>query len=101
MNPHFVTYDGERTNPGRWPGFGQCSTPTVRPTDAERVGFEPTEPCSSTVFETVRFGRSRTSPSSAQTIADVEDATAWVHRQRVGESCQRRSADAGVSRMCP
>ena len=29
---------------------------------AERVGFEPTVPFRTTVFETVRFGRSRTSP---------------------------------------
>ena len=29
---------------------------------AERVGFEPTDPFGSTVFETARFGHSRTSP---------------------------------------
>ena len=29
---------------------------------AERVGFEPTDRCRSTVFETARFGHSRTSP---------------------------------------
>ena len=29
---------------------------------AERVGFEPTVPYGTTVFETARFGRSRTSP---------------------------------------
>ena len=29
---------------------------------AERVGFEPTVPFRTTVFETVRIGRSRTSP---------------------------------------
>ena len=33
-----------------------------RPCVAERVGFEPTVPFRTTVFETVRFGRSRTSP---------------------------------------
>ena len=32
---------------------------------AERVGFEPTVPFRTTVFETVRFGRSRTSPLQA------------------------------------
>ncbi len=30
---------------------------------AERVGFEPTVPCRTTVFETVRIGHSRTSPT--------------------------------------
>ena len=29
---------------------------------AERVGFEPTVACATTVFETVRINRSRTSP---------------------------------------
>ncbi len=29
---------------------------------ADRVGFEPTVPCSTTVFETVPFGRSGTCP---------------------------------------
>ena len=29
---------------------------------AEGVGFEPTVTCATTVFETVRFGRSRTPP---------------------------------------
>ena len=33
---------------------------------AERVGFEPTVPFRTTVFETVRFGRSRTSPAYAR-----------------------------------
>jgi hypothetical protein len=31
-------------------------------TNADRVGFEPTVPCSTTVFETVPFGRSGTCP---------------------------------------
>ena len=31
---------------------------------AERVGFEPTVPFRTTVFETVRIGHSRTSPTS-------------------------------------
>jgi hypothetical protein len=31
-------------------------------TMADRVGFEPTVPCSTTVFETVPFGRSGTCP---------------------------------------
>ncbi len=30
---------------------------------AEGVGFEPTVPCDTPVFETVRFGRSRIPPS--------------------------------------
>src|SRR5438270_7394465 len=32
-------------------------------TEAEGVGFEPTVACATTVFETVRFGRSRIPPS--------------------------------------
>ena len=31
---------------------------------AERVGFEPTVPFGTTVFETVRIGHSRTSPAN-------------------------------------
>ncbi len=37
---------------------------------AERVGFEPTDTCVSTVFKTVSFGRSDTSPRPT--------ATTWV-----------------------
>ncbi len=33
---------------------------------AEEEGFEPSEPCSSTVFKTVAFGRSATLPGKAQ-----------------------------------
>jgi hypothetical protein len=39
--------------------------PGARPTFpwmAERVGFEPTDPCGSTVFKTAAFGHSATSP---------------------------------------
>ena len=32
---------------------------------AERVGFEPTVPEGTTVFETVRFNHSRTSPATS------------------------------------
>ena len=45
---------------------------------AEGVGFEPTVTCATMVFETIRFGRSRTPPSllilvcgSAPTFSEV------------------------------
>jgi hypothetical protein len=58
------------------------------PTDslADRVGFEPTVPCSTTVFETVPFGRSGTCPFTN------------VAGQRVGS--QVRFAAKKALRMC-
>ena len=38
---------------------------------AEGVGFEPTEPGGSTVFETVRFGRSRIPPGGESNGAPI------------------------------
>jgi hypothetical protein len=37
---------------------------------AERVGFEPTEPCGSTVFKTVAFDHSATSPKRSKSITE-------------------------------
>src|SRR5580658_4465712 len=44
---------------------------------AEEVGFEPTVPCRTTVFETVRFGRSRTPPSAKVVDASCSDSRSW------------------------
>ena len=38
---------------------------------AEAVGFEPTVTCATTVFETVRFGRSRTPPPERLAAAPI------------------------------
>ncbi len=47
--------DGPRSEPA---GPNRKTTPDL----AEGVGFEPTVPCDTTVFETVRFGHSRIPP---------------------------------------
>ena len=39
---------------------------------AERVGFEPTLPCGTTVFETARFGHSRTSPINLRNFIEPD-----------------------------
>ena len=44
---------------------------------AEEVGFEPTVPCRTTVFETVRFGRSRTPPPAKVVDACCSDSRSW------------------------
>ena len=46
---------------GGW-RLGSTLSRTALGVMAERVGFEPTDRCRSTVFETARFGHSRTSP---------------------------------------
>ena len=44
------------------PGLRACDQGLHLDRVAEGVGFEPTVTCATTVFETVRFGRSRTPP---------------------------------------
>src|ERR1700761_6339468 len=58
---------------------------------AEEGGFEPTDPCRSTVFETVRFGRSRTPPP-----AKVVDASQSVTRS--GQAASAAFANRGEKR---
>jgi hypothetical protein len=57
---------------GREAGVGQTKKKAHgRPLDmAERVGFEPTEARASTVFKTVSFDHSDTSPKEARRITE-------------------------------
>ena len=61
---------------------------------AERVGFEPTVPCGTTVFETARIGHSRTSPIGFQPFIGpgsilvgevLEKTTGGLHRRPLQE----------------
>ena len=93
--------------PGSWPG---CL--------ADRVGFEPTVACTTTVFETVLFGRSSTCPSvSLQVLFRVflttrrkelsqqrrrlvgTDAThqfGFVEKSRIAKNVVARAARSGL-----
>ena len=46
-----------------WPPVGPSGQRPETNPPAEGVGFEPTVPCDTTVFETVRFGHSRIPPA--------------------------------------
>ena len=58
--------DGLRSEPA---GPNRNTTPEL----AEGVGFEPTVPCDTTVFETVRFGHSRIPPDERLVAATAEE----------------------------
>ena len=59
---------------------------------AERVGFEPTDPFGSTVFETARFGHSRTSPLLTCSLIEgmVADGVIWKKMFVTSFSIHRR-----------
>ena len=61
--------NGDAANPAYWPRHREQKEKTgdvvTRLFVAEEVGFEPTVPVDTAVFETARFGRSRTPPSTS------------------------------------
>ena len=65
-----VGFQEEKVDPN-----GPAGTPVEDPV-AERVGFEPTVPCGTTVFETVPIDHSGTSPQEGR----VEGAEPLTHR---------------------
>ena len=63
VEPVFI--DSVGSNPTRWHGSmpDTAQVEALSPNHvAERVGFEPTEACASTVFKTAAFDHSATSP---------------------------------------
>jgi hypothetical protein len=64
MDPHIYPVYHRACSRGRAPRSNTTSPALAGRARslADRVGFEPTVPCSTTVFETVPFGRSGTCP---------------------------------------
>jgi hypothetical protein len=68
---------------------------------AEGVGFEPTEPGGSTVFETVRFGRSRIPPPATLTVVTSEPPRCLASASTPRTAAGRLGHDASVLlRIC-
>src|SRR5256885_16173589 len=76
--------------PGIKDGPGHQKPPVTWTFGAEGVGFEPTEPGGSTVFETVRFGRSRIPPGGESS----DGPQARGARRAVKKACSRAAASS-------
>ena len=86
---------GPALNPGSIREMGECHEigPDARSGPmAEGVGFEPTVTCATMVFETIRFGRSRTPPGRVRTAVRrlVPAASAAARRRTRGAAPRTR-----------